>query len=76
MLDNQVNLLYSVHMVSRQRQWQLAQLKKGRCSICGKKRGKTISERCGVCRKKNIARIMARYHAEQAELKRYREGQS
>ena len=65
-------------MLSRQRRWQLKQQAQGRCSLCGQKRGRkaTRLDACEPCRLKQNARSLARYHAEQAELKRYREGQS
>ena len=49
--------------VTRQRQWQIFNVKHGYCSICGKRRIGKISERCDVCaRKARIAQRKRRNH--------------
>jgi len=50
--------------VSRQRRWQIAQVKKGRCAICGQKR-KNYRHFCDACQTKHreLKRRLARQKA-------------
>jgi len=38
--------------LSRQRLWQIAQVKKGKCALCGKKR-KNYKQFCDACQQKH-----------------------
>jgi hypothetical protein len=57
---------YGGKRLSRQRRWQLARIRDGKCKLCGKPRGEsTATQHCGPCWEK-----VKKHAAEAAKTKR------